>query len=484
MTVADASSLAPVLWTVLGGVAVLLTDAFVRRESTGHLTFVAVVFLALAGASSIDGLDVEPHSIFEGALAADAFAAFFQLVFVIVALLTLALGQAYFRREAKPVVEFTPLVLFATAGMMVMVGATDLVTIFLGLETMSIALYVLAAIQRHSGFSNEAGFKYLILGAFSSAFLLYGMAMLYGSTGTTHLPTMAAQAAETTGLLYYLGWGLVLVGLGFKIAAVPFHMWTPDVYSGSPAPVAGFMAAGVKAASFAALLRLVWTGMPVFDGVWAGMLVGLAALTMTAGNIIALAQSDLKRLLAYSAIAHAGYLLVGLVASSPSPGDPAAQGMLFYLLVYALMNLGAFGLVTLVHRREGEQVELAGFSGFARRSPVAAAAMTVLLLSLAGIPPTAGFWGKLYVFESAFRAGHVHLAILALLNSAVAMYYYLRVIVVMYMHEPGDLRYEHSGLQARAAMVILAVTILWIGLQPAPLAELARRGVEALASSL
>jgi NADH-quinone oxidoreductase subunit N len=479
----DVSALAPILWVTLGGLAVLLTDAFIRREGQGHLLFVAIVFLALAGASAVDALDQPARSVFAGALVADAFAAFFQLAFVIVAAISLALGNSYFQREGQGIPEYSPLLLFATAGMMVMAAATDMITIFLGLETMSIALYVLAAIQRRSAHSNEAGFKYLILGAFSSAFLLYGMAMLYGVTGSTHLPTIAASAAASAGTLSLLGWGLILVGLGFKIAMVPFHMWTPDVYEGAPAPVVGFMAAGVKAASFAALLRFVWAGLPAFDGLWFGLLAILAVATMCVGNILALAQGNLKRMLAYSAIAHAGYLLVGVIASNPVPGDSAAQGMLFYLFVYALMNVGAFGLISYVHERGGERCELAGFNGLARRSPATAAAMTVILLSLAGIPPTAGFWGKLYVIEAAVREGHLTLAIIALLNSAVAMYYYLRVVVVMYMREPGELRYESKGLQAGAAMLLVAAAILWIGLQPAAVSEMARRGVEALAGS-
>jgi NADH-quinone oxidoreductase subunit N len=480
----DVSALAPILWTTVGGLAVLLADAFIRRQGQGHLLFVAVVFLALAGASAFDGLDQPARSVFAGALSADAFASFFQLTFIIVAALSLSLGSAYFRLEGHEIPEYAPLLMFATVGMMVMAAATDMIAIFLGLETMSIALYVLAAIQRRSAHSNEAGFKYLILGAFSSAFLLYGMAMLYGVSGSTHLPTIAANAAASAGTLSWLGWGLVLVGLGFKIAMVPFHMWTPDVYAGAPAPVVGFMAAGVKAASFAALLRLVWTGLPEFDAIWFGLLAILAVATMCVGNILALAQGNLKRMLAYSAIAHAGYLLVGVIASTPASGDRAAQGMLFYLFVYALMNVGAFGLIGYVHERDGERCELAGFSGLSRRSPAAAAAMTVLLLSLAGVPPTAGFWGKLYVFEAAVREGHLALAVIAVLNSAVAMYYYLRVVVIMYMREPGEVRYERSDLQAGAAMLLLAAAILWIGLQPSPVAELARRGVEALANSL
>jgi NADH-quinone oxidoreductase subunit N len=483
----DAAKIAPILWVVLGGVAVLLVDAFVRRRGQGHLTATAVLFLIPAGLSAFAGIDRSGASVFSGALAADGFSAYFDVTFVFVALITVALGAAYFAREERPAAEFYPLVLFSTAGMMIMASATDLILIFLGLETMSVGLYVLAAIQRRSGLSNEAGFKYLILGAFSSAFLLYGMAMLYGTTGTIHLPTMADRigrdASLTANPLFWMGWGLMLVGLGFKVAMVPFHMWTPDVYDGSPAPVAGFMAAGVKAASFAAMLRVVWTGLPALSGMFGHFLVVAAIITMTLGNVVALAQSNLKRMLAYSAIAHAGYLLVGVVSTRRVADDAAARGVLFYVLIYALMNLGAFAVITLVRSKEGENVQLAGFAGLARRQPAISACMAIFMLSLAGIPPTAGFWGKLYVFQAAVRSGHVGLAVIAMLNSAVAMYYYLRVVVILYMREPGEEAYGGVNLQAGAAMVALAVALLWLGLFPGSVTELARAGTAALAAS-
>lgn len=478
----------PMVWLALGGMVVLVVDAMVRREGHGHLLLVSLLFLGLSAGSVISSIGATGDAaVFKGALRADAFANFFNLVFVAVATLSLLTGSAYFRRDKRPAPEFYPLVLFATVGMMVLAAATDLVTLFVGLETMSIALYVLAAIQRHSIFSNEAGFKYLILGAFSSAFLLYGMAMLYGSTGTLNLELMVARVraepAIVQSVVFLAGWGLMLVGLGFKIAMVPFHMWTPDVYDGSPAPVAGFMAAGVKAASFAALLRVAWSGGPTFFEAWGPAISALAIVTMVFGNIVALAQTNLKRMLAYSAIAHAGYLLVGVLVSRPGAEDAAASGVLFYLLSYGLMNVGAFALVSLVSRRGSESADLRGFAGLARRNPVASAAMAICLLSLAGIPPTAGFWGKLYIFEAAIDNGFVGLAVVALLNSAVAMFYYLRVIVAMYMREPQGEVYEGDNLQIGLAMALVAVLILWIGVSPGWVAELARQGTAALAGS-
>ena len=490
MSWADAQAIAPMIWLTLGGVAVLLVDAFWRREGQGHLTATSVIFLVLAAVSVVGKLDAGPvvdGRAFGGALVVDGFSHFFDLTFILVAFLSIATGSVYFAREEKPLPEFYPLVLFATVGMMVMAAANDMVTLFVGLETMSISLYVLAAIQRHSLFSNEAGFKYLILGAFSSAFLLYGMSLLYGTTQTLQLDTMLQRVrldpAIASEPLFLVGWALVLVGLGFKVALVPFHMWTPDVYDGSPAPVAGFMAAGVKAASFAALLRVAWAGSPTFVEQLGPLLVGLAILTMVFGNVVALAQSNLKRMLAYSAIAHAGYLLVGVIASQPRPDDGAAQGVLFYLLTYGLMNVGAFALVTLVSRRDEEMAELSGFAGLAKRNPVVAAAMAVFMLSLAGIPPTAGFWGKLYVFKAAVDEGFVVLAVIAMLNSAVAMFYYLRVIVTMYMRDPQHEAYDGESVQVGAAMTAAAVALLYFGLLPGELAELARQGATALASA-
>jgi NADH-quinone oxidoreductase subunit N len=478
----------PMVWLALGGMTVLVVDATVRREGHGHLLLTCLLFLGLSAGSVISSIgSTADVAVFSGALRADAFANFFNLVFVAVATLSLLTGSAYFQRQKEPAAEFYPLVLFATVGMMVLAAATDLVTLFVGLETMSIALYVLAAIQRESIFSNEAGFKYLILGAFSSAFLLYGMAMLYGTTRTLNLELMVAttqaEPAIVQNIVFLAGWGLILVGLGFKIAMVPFHMWTPDVYDGSPAPVAGFMAAGVKAASFAALLRVAWSGAPTFFEVWGPAISALAIVTMVFGNLVALAQTNLKRMLAYSAIAHAGYLLIGVLVSRPDSDDTAASGVLFYLLTYGLMNVGAFALVSLVSRREGESADLRGFAGLARRNPVASAAMAICLLSLAGIPPTAGFWGKLYIFEAAIERGFVGLAVVALLNSAVAMFYYLRVIVAMYMREPQGEVYEGDNLQIGFAMALVAVLILWIGIAPGPVAELARQGTAALAGS-
>jgi len=485
MSWAELSRIAPVLWLVAGGVVVLLVEAFTPRRDSDHLSILSAVFLVLAGVSANMGLGHPSQSLFHGVLRADAFGAFFDILFVIIALLTVSFGAVYLRRQSAPMPEFYVLVLFATAGMMLLASSTDLVGVFLSLELMSIGVYVLAAIQRNSSYSQEAGFKYLILGAFASAFLLYGIALIYGTTGTTQFEVLSARMggnpALAKNLVFWGGWGLILVGLGFKVAMVPFHQWTPDVYAGAPAPVAGYMAAGVKAAAFAVLVRLIWTGMPLIMGKMAPLLMGFAVLTMVFGNIVALAQSNLKRMLAYSAIAHAGYLLVGVLAISGQNDDPATRGILFYLASYALMNLGAFGAVTFVSRRRGERSELSGFAGLARRHPWVSFFLAVCMFSLAGVPPTAGFWGKFYVFSAVIQRGMVALAVVALLNSAVAAYYYLRVVVYLYMREPGEDAYIGDDVQASAAIGVAAILLLWIGLFPSSVLELARLGAAALA---
>ncbi len=485
MSWAEATRIAPVLWLTLGGVVILLVEGFWPRRNSDHLSMISAVFLVLAGLAANTGIVQEGRLIFNGILQVDAYSSFFDLIFVVLALLTVSVGAAYLRKQPDPMPEFYPLVLFSTAGMMLFSSSNDLIAVFLSLELMSIGIYVLAALQRRSSHSQEAGFKYLILGAFSSAFLLYGIALIYGTTGTTQLHLLTARmggnAALAANPLFWAGWGLLVVGLGFKIAMVPFHHWTPDVYAGAPAPVTGFMAAGVKAAAFAVLVRVVWAGMPILMDKMAPLLFGFAIVTMTFGNLVALAQSNIKRMLAYSAIAHAGYLLVGVLAIGAESHDPATRGILFYLAVYALTNVGAFAVVTFVSRGAHERADLHGFAGMARRHPFVSFFLAVCMLSLAGIPPTAGFWGKFYVFGAALEKGLIGLSIVALLNSAVAAYYYLRVIVYLYMREPGEEAYIGEDTQASAAMCVAAVLILWIGIFPSSIAELARLGAAALA---
>jgi NADH-quinone oxidoreductase subunit N len=409
----------------------------------------------------------------------DGLAIFSGSVVLLASFLTVLLSIGNLSRDALPAAEYYALLLFATIGMLMMVQAPDLMMVFIGLEVLSISLYALAGIARGRLVSSEAALKYLLLGAFASGFLVYGMALIYGAAGTTNLLELARvidmQEAAGSRLLQ-AGVALLLVGFVFKISSVPFHMWAPDVYQGSPSFVAGFMSTAVKMAAFATLLRTFIVGLGAFSGIWSGVLAALAVLTMTLGNVVALHQSNLKRLLAYSSIAHAGYLLVG--ASCVTTFGEAS--VLFYALAYTLTNLGAFAFVLLASGGGEDRVEVSDYAGLAHRRPLLAMAMTVFLLSLAGIPPTGGFVGKLYLFTAAVENGKVWLAVAGVLNSLVSAFYYLRVIATLYMREPeGEMPPRVPALSG-LALAIAVYGILQLGLFPAYFMDLARRSVEFL----
>ena len=360
-----------------------------------------------------------------------------------------------------------------------MAAAGDLIVIFLGLETLSLALYTLCGFRKAELRSNEAALKYLLLGAFASGFFLYGIALIYGATGTTVLRRIAAVLASgrPPGALFLLGGGLLLVGFGFKLASVPFHMWTPDVYEGAPTSVTAFMIAGTKAAAVAAFLRVFLFALPTLHWHWSAAIWVLAVLTMTLGNLVALVQQNIKRMLAYSSIAHAGYVLVALVAG----GSSGATSILFYLVAYALMNLGAFAVMIAVQGHGQEWLSLGDYAGLGSRRPVLAACMALFMFSLAGIPPTAGFMGKFYIFSAALEGHYIGLAVIGVLNSVISVYVYLRLIVIMYMSEPAV---EQSPLPvsvaATCAVAVSALGTLQVGLFPARLLDLARQSVIAL----
>jgi NADH-quinone oxidoreductase subunit N len=362
--------------------------------------------------------------------------------------------------------------------MMLMASAGDLIVVFLSLELMSLSLYVLAGLFKTRLTSAEASMKYFLLGAFATSFLLYGIALIYGATGSTNLDRIAASAAAKGGdPLVLIGLGLLLVGFGFKISSVPFHMWAPDVYEGAPTTITALIATGSKAAAFAALIRVLVVALRGVQPDWSALLWGVAALTMTIGNVVALAQSNLKRMLAYSSIAHAGYMLMGLVAG----GAPGAGAVLFYLLAYTFTTVGAFGVIALCARAGEDAVEVGDYAGLARRHPVLAATLTLFLLSLIGIPPLAGFVAKFYLFGSAVRAGYIWLTVIAVLNSAVAAYYYLRVIVYMYMREPeGEGLAVAPSFAGGLALAVALVGIVLLGVIPAPFADLAQAAVAPL----
>jgi len=373
--------------------------------------------------------------------------------------------------------EYYALLLSATLGMILMAASSDLITIFLGLELMSLALYVMVGSRRDQLESNEAALKYFLLGAFASGFLLYGIALIYGATGSTNLRGITAFMSDSPlgrSPLFITGALLLLVGFGFKVAAVPFHMWTPDAYEGAPTSVTAFMSAGAKAAGFAALLRVAGTALTVAEIDWRPILTGLAILTMTVGNVSALLQTNVKRMLAYSSIAHAGYVLVALAAG----GTQGASAALFYLAVYSFMNLGAFGILALLGRGQDERVLISDLAGLGFRQPLLGLAMTVFMISLGGIPPTAGFMGKIYVFGAALDAGLVPLVIVGVLNSVVSVFYYLRITVAMYMQEPqGEpVAVSWSVPAVVGVLVALALTIWW-GIQAQDLLVQAQRSV-------
>jgi NADH-quinone oxidoreductase subunit N len=351
--------------------------------------------------------------------------------------------------------------------MMLMAAAGDLIVIFLGLETMSIAAYVLAGLRRRDPRSNEAAIKYFLLGAFSTGFLLYGIALIYGATGSIKLDTIRAElsAPMASHPMLLLGLAMLLVGFGFKVAAVPFHMWTPDVYEGAPTPITAFMAVGVKLGAFAGFVRIFLVSFLPVSGQWSNALWVIAVLTMTTGNVIAVVQTNIKRMLAYSAIAHAGYVLVGMVAASPEAGG----AVLYYLLAYAFPTLGAFGIVVALERRELAGDEIADYRGLSTRSPALAGAMAVFMLSFTGVPPLAGFMGKFYIFSAALRQGYTNLVVIAVINSVIAAFYYISVIVAMFMEEDGI---EPARMTRRPALVatigLSAIATVLVGVFPAP----------------
>jgi NADH-quinone oxidoreductase subunit N len=469
--------LLPVLIVLGAGALVLVLDLLPPRHSKSHLGGVALVGILGALVSVVWlWLRGRDDRAFRDMVLLDGYALFFDVLIAYAAALVVMLSMDYLGRTGGESGEYYGLVLFATGGMMLMASAGDLIVVFLSLELMSLSLYVLAGLFKTRLTSGEASMKYFLLGAFASAFLLYGIALIYGATGSTNLDRIAAASA-TAGPLLLVGLALLLVGFGFKISSVPFHMWAPDVYQGAPTSITALIATGSKAAAFAALIRVLVVALRGAQPDWSALLWGLAALTMTVGNVVALAQSNLKRMLAYSSIAHVGYMLMGLVAG----GAAGAGAILFYLLAYTFTTVGAFGVIGLCARAGEEAVEVDDYAGLSRRHPVLAATLALFLLSLVGIPPLAGFVAKFYLFGSAVQAGYLWLTIIAVLNSAVAAYYYLRVIVYMYMREPeGEEVVVAPTLAGGLALTIAVVGIVLLGVMPAPFADLAQAAVAPL----
>jgi NADH-quinone oxidoreductase subunit N len=481
--------IAPVMTIFAWATALLLIDVFLipqdKKRITGYLALAGLVVAAAVAVWAQFYIPITPRMYvmsFSDMVMLDSFALTLTWIFLLVAAITIMISLDYLPRHQIELGEFYSLILFATGGMLLLVQSSNLIMIFLGIELLSLTLYILTAFFYPRLASEEAGMKYLLLGAFAAGFLVYGIALIYGGTGSLNLEDIGAYlraefqpgAELSTGvLLTLIGSGLVLVAFGFKIALVPFHMWTPDVYEGSPTPVAAFMSVGTKGAALAALLRVLMMALPDLQSYWIPVLGVLAALTMLVGNIGAIAQNNVKRMLAYSSIGHAGYILLGVMAAS----DHGTESFLFYMLAYALTNLGAFAVVIALEHRNEQAWSLDDFDGLWSRQPLLAIGMAVFMLSLAGVPPTAGFFAKFLVFAAAWESGLQTLALIGVLTSAIAVFFYLRVIVRMFMYEPArevqPLLY--GGLSFSIALAALGTLVF--GLLPTPLVDYMQRSV-------
>ena len=495
INLSDFYYLLPEIVLTVGALLLLLADLIVPRDRQSILAGVTLGVLAATAVALYPVADAHLQ-VSKGLIAVDRFSLFFKVIFLVSAALTVLMSVRYLEVEGTRAGEYYFLILCATLGMMFMAGGTDLITLFIGLETMAISFYILTGFLKPSRRSNEAAVKYFLLGAFSLGILLYGMSIMYGLSGTTNLRAIATEfAGQESDPRLILAVILVVAGMGFKIAAVPFHMWAPDVYEGAPTPITGFLSVGSKAAAFAMLLRIFIESLPsmrvsLVDNVRAGMSVSpdigwgmmfyvLAVVTMTVGNFAALTQSNLKRMLAYSSIAHAGYLLIGVVAGTAR----GVTAMLVYLFVYLFIQLGAFTVLSLMRREDVVGDELKDLNGLFFRQPFAAVAMLLFMLSLGGIPPTAGFMGKFWLFGAAIESGYVWLAVIGVLNSAVSLYYYIRIVVYMMLkNEPSGSEPRQSPALA-AAMVAAVIATLLLGVYPQPLFEFAESSARTLGAS-
>jgi NADH-quinone oxidoreductase subunit N len=456
--------LMPELIIILTFILVVIFDLFNSLQKT-FTAWITIVGSAIALYVSIDMLQIGTEGTeFSNMIQVDKYSLFFNVIFLVSTILVVLISMNYLGRQDKRQGEYYLLILLATLGMMLMASGNELIVVFLGLELMSLSLYVLAGYFQRSMASSEAGMKYLLLGAFASGFFLYGIALVYGGAGTTSIPQIASTlAVDAKSPLLLAGMFLLIVGFGFKVALVPFHQWAPDVYEGAPTSIAAFISAGPKAAGFAAFLRIFMEAFQNLQSEWIVAVIILAALTMTVGNLVAIAQRNIKRMLAYSSIAHAGYILVGLAAANK---DGISSAM-FYLLVYCVMNIGAFGVVILARTEDGESLMISDYAGLGFKKPLLALFMTVMLLSLAGFPPTAGFVGKFYIFRSAVEAGQIWLVIIGAINTAISAFYYLRVVVTMYMREPeAELDFLAYPRLLIVALTLAAIGVVLIGILP------------------
>ena len=480
-------ALAPEIILSVWGIVILLAGVSRRRPSgpqasadLGWLSVLGILAAALANGWLYTVTEVGTHSM----IALDGFALFSNWIILLGAGLGILISQTYVQRQSLQAAEFYALLIYATVGLMIMAAARDLIVIFLGLEIMSIAVYVLTAINRRDPRSAEAGLKYFLLGAFSTGFFLYGIALVYGAAGSTHITAIAESvvSGNAHGALLVFGIALLVVGFSFKVSAVPFHMWTPDVYEGAPTPVTAFMSVAVKAGAFLAFLRVFSVAFESAYESWWVILWWLAVLTMVVANLIATVQVNVKRMLAYSGIAHAGYLMVAIVAAN----ETAAAGLLFYLLIYTLMNIGAFGIVILVSGQGEDRLAIEEYAGFGWRQPLLGVLFTVFLLALAGFPGTGGFMGKVFLLQGAMEADLVYLSVILVLTTVVSYWYYLRVAWFMWMRDaPTGVVGEpiHVPASMRLALIAGVILIVYLGVFPGATLELARSSVGELSAT-
>lgn len=469
-------SILPIL--ILAGFAmiVLLVDVLSSRRLgeknlLAYLSLMGIVTAAIFARNPTGTTLFSFHETFT----IDNYSLFFNFIFLLSTGLTILISHSYIKREEINHGEYYALIMFSTIGMMLMASGADLLNIYIGLEVMSISIYILTGFKRPKLISNEASLKYFLLGAFATGFLLYGISAIYGTTGTINLRQIAGFIAGKGGIsdpLLLMGMGLIIIGLGFKVASVPFHAWVPDVYEGAPTAITAFMSVGPKAAGFAAFLRIFMTAFGSSHYEWQKVIFILAVLTMTMGNIVAIAQTNIKRMLAYSSIAHAGYLLIALVAAN----NMGVPGTLFYILAYTFMNIGAFAIVIVLSHKGDEFIQINDYAGLGFKRPLLAIAMTLFMLSMAGVPPMAGFVGKFYIFSAAIKSGYVGLAVIGVINSVISVYYYLRITVIMYMKESTR---EFAPLTISplivAAIVISVIGTLQLGIFPSRVMEIAQQ---------
>jgi NADH-quinone oxidoreductase subunit N len=463
--------LIPLAIVALSAAAAMLAEAF--RQPGERMWIAGLGLIGLFGAAIASGSlwNSDAHSM--GVIRSDNFALFINIVLCVIGILTMLFSNDVIEREHIPAGEYYALTLFAICGMMMMAAATDLLVIFLALEILSLAVYVLTGIRRSSAAGAEAAFKYFLLGAFSSAFFLYGVAFTFALSGSTRIEeigmALSARASGTPNPVALLAVGLLAVGFAFKVSAVPFHMWTPDAYEGAPTIVTAFMSTGVKAAAFAAFARVFLSPLEPLQAHWIPVLSVVAGITMIFGTVVGVVQTNVKRMLAYSSIAHAGYLLLGIVSANRD----GKAAILFYLLAYAVTNIGALGIVALLGTGQHQHDELRDFSGLWRSRPGLTGLMTVFLLSLGGIPPTAGFIGKWYIFSAAIQKGHYWLAIIGVLTSVVSVFFYLRIVVMMYMTEGPETVRPRVPAAAMAGLALAVIAVFYLGILPTRVLDLA-----------